>query len=69
MGTTTIMRHGAGMATVRGGIRARQVAVVPPKTGTMPAGHMRVKLAMVVLAVVAMVAPSAAAEEEQVATE
>ena len=59
------MRHGAGMATVRGGIRARQVAVVPPKTGTMPADHMRVKLATVV----SMVAPSAVAEEEQVATE
>ena len=55
-----VPRHGAGMATVRDGIRARQVAVAPPKTG-----HMRVKLATVV----AMVAPSAVAEEEQVATE
>ena len=53
------------MATVRGGIRARQVAVVPPKTGIMPAGHMRVKLETVVLAVVAMVAPSTVAEEER----
>ena len=58
------MPRGAGMATVRGGIRVRQMAVVPPpKTDTTPDTRARPMVQEV-----ETVAPSVV-EEQEVATE